>query len=459
MKIRKIKIKGYKVFDDIELDFTDIQGNTLDTIVLAGVNGSGKTTILELINKLFSHHSNIIQSNSPYDDTFIKAESVEIEFDFSLSTKELILNKLLEREVTDTLVENDFKDQITLIKKFRDQELTINLIYKTLPEHNNIKVEIDDFNPFLGFTNFYPKMYYIPANTYLHEKYPLPHHINFNPSWMEPSYETDSLANLETFSNIVEYVDFRTQKLMVERFIVNFTINRILEKREKNSSEIINEVIQAVNNALKNVKINTKLIDVTTKGAIFQSFNGQKITIDDLSNGEKQLFYRAVYLQNLDMQDSIILVDEAEASLHPTWQQEILKLYQNVGKNNQIILATHSPHIIASVKPESLFVLVPEEESGKIKAVNMAKAHKNTKGLEPNRILREIMGTPLRDYETQQKINQVTENLHEENFENPEIQALINQLTEDLGRQDPFIMKVNHQITLFKRKKTQPTKL
>jgi hypothetical protein len=34
MKIRKLHIKNYKVFDDIELDFTDANGNILDKIVL-----------------------------------------------------------------------------------------------------------------------------------------------------------------------------------------------------------------------------------------------------------------------------------------------------------------------------------------------------------------------------------------------------------------------------------------
>ena len=32
MKIRKIKIKNYKIFEDIEFDFTDKNGKTLDTI-------------------------------------------------------------------------------------------------------------------------------------------------------------------------------------------------------------------------------------------------------------------------------------------------------------------------------------------------------------------------------------------------------------------------------------------
>ena len=56
MKIRKLSIKNYKVFNDLELDFTDANGKTLDKIVLAGVNGCGKTTILELILSIFNKY-------------------------------------------------------------------------------------------------------------------------------------------------------------------------------------------------------------------------------------------------------------------------------------------------------------------------------------------------------------------------------------------------------------------
>ena len=80
MKIRKLHIKNYKVFNDLELDFTDANGNTLDKIVLAGVNGCGKTTILELIKKMF-------------DDTlfhrFQKNEDGSINIEIELTTKEI----------------------------------------------------------------------------------------------------------------------------------------------------------------------------------------------------------------------------------------------------------------------------------------------------------------------------------------------------------------------------------
>lgn len=54
MKIRKLHVKDFKVFDELELDFTDSDGDTLDVVVLAGVNGSGKTSILNLLQAIFS---------------------------------------------------------------------------------------------------------------------------------------------------------------------------------------------------------------------------------------------------------------------------------------------------------------------------------------------------------------------------------------------------------------------
>jgi DNA repair exonuclease SbcCD ATPase subunit len=50
MKIRKIQIKNYKMFNDVTLDFTDTNGETLETIVIAGLNGAGKTSLLQLLS-------------------------------------------------------------------------------------------------------------------------------------------------------------------------------------------------------------------------------------------------------------------------------------------------------------------------------------------------------------------------------------------------------------------------
>ena len=45
MKIKHVHINAYKVFRDFDIDFCH-DGNTLNIVVIIGVNGSGKTIIL-----------------------------------------------------------------------------------------------------------------------------------------------------------------------------------------------------------------------------------------------------------------------------------------------------------------------------------------------------------------------------------------------------------------------------
>lgn len=49
MKIRKIEFTNHPIFDDLKLDFTDANGKTINTIIIAGENGVGKSLLLNTI--------------------------------------------------------------------------------------------------------------------------------------------------------------------------------------------------------------------------------------------------------------------------------------------------------------------------------------------------------------------------------------------------------------------------
>ena len=49
MKLRIVKWVNHPVLGNLELDFTSLEGNACDTVVIAGENGLGKTTILETL--------------------------------------------------------------------------------------------------------------------------------------------------------------------------------------------------------------------------------------------------------------------------------------------------------------------------------------------------------------------------------------------------------------------------
>ena len=85
-------------------------------------------------------------------------------------------------------------------------------------------------------------------------------------------------------------------------------------------------------------KLQFQEIDNTSRDEkkIIFSKNGNNISIDDLSTGEKQIVFRGTQLlRNVNnMDNSIILIDEPELSMHPRWQDKILPYYRNLFTKN-----------------------------------------------------------------------------------------------------------------------------
>jgi len=73
-KIREIDIKEYKILHDFKIDFLDKDNQPLPIIVIAGKNGTGKTTLLKYIKKLndgitYQLQGNILKSDTNNLDT------------------------------------------------------------------------------------------------------------------------------------------------------------------------------------------------------------------------------------------------------------------------------------------------------------------------------------------------------------------------------------------------------
>jgi predicted ATP-binding protein involved in virulence len=61
-------------------------------------------------------------------------------------------------------------------------------------------------------------------------------------------------------------------------------------------------------------------------------------------------------IDNLLHIPGLLLIDEAENHLHPKWQKRFISTVQRIFPNLQIVVATHSPFIVASVKGARVFV-------------------------------------------------------------------------------------------------------
>jgi predicted ATP-binding protein involved in virulence len=85
-----------------------------------------------------------------------------------------------------------------------------------------------------------------------------------------------------------------------------------------------------------------------TQGFYFQSSNGQRLSLTELSSGEQQevvLLYELLFKTS---PNTLILIDEPEISLHVIWQKAFIRDLQKIAKMKQIsfFVSTHAPQII-----------------------------------------------------------------------------------------------------------------
>ena len=139
--------------------------------------------------------------------------------------------------------------------------------------------------------------------------------------------------------------------------------------------------------------------------------NGKRLTVNQLSDGEKCLIALvgdlarrmaiANPVRNDPLQgDGIVLIDEIDLHLHPRWQRMIVTKLMAVFSNCQFIISTHSPHILTHVQHENLFFLKQTDEG------IIAEKPNESYGKNVDRILEDLMGLPTT------RPDQVAEDLH-----------------------------------------------
>ena len=94
--------------------------------------------------------------------------------------------------------------------------------------------------------------------------------------------------------------------------------------------------------------------------------------------------------------EAIVLIDEVELHLHPSWQQRILGDLRRTFPNAQFVVSTHSPQVLTTVKPEHVVELA--RENGRIVAGSAAGWDY---GAEAGDVLSAVMGVserPVNDF-------------------------------------------------------------
>jgi hypothetical protein len=133
-----------------------------------------------------------------------------------------------------------------------------------------------------------------------------------------------------------------------------------------------------------------RFIDVQIDSSPFQFIIATprgEIDIDDLSSGEKEVLNVFARFYQLKPRGSIILMDEADAHLHPDLARRYLAVLRRIGQDNQLWLTTHSPEMMMAAGSDALYTVLktPPSEGGN-------QLVRVTQNQQLHEVLSEIMG-------------------------------------------------------------------
>ncbi|NRD55708.1 AAA family ATPase [Corallococcus exiguus] len=144
--------------------------------------------------------------------------------------------------------------------------------------------------------------------------------------------------------------------------------------------------------------------DLTRDVRIWIKRGSDTVPFAELSEGEKQLLTVVGLLRFTRTEESLFLLDEPDTHLNPRWKLRYLEVLSNeVGslENSQMIISTHDPLTIAGL--ESNQVQIFEREEGRI---HTRQPDVDPRGLGVSGVLIRMFGLPSTlDLETQRKIN------------------------------------------------------
>ncbi|OYU79356.1 MAG: hypothetical protein CFE23_14400 [Flavobacterium sp. BFFFF1] len=362
MKIRKIEFTNHPIFNNLKLDFTDENGKTINTIILAGENGVGKSLLL---NNIFEF-SNLNLNSERRDE--------KRKFEIELSNEEIEILKAgqySKQYFTTSYQENIFF--ITIDYNITDNWNQIDIKGKTAtgvsPTLTGSLFAHNDTNKVLRAIfsdveiNFTPEQISAVTSTNIDRKdiKSKKSDSNLATQITQLLIDVQSLDALEftewARNNSGNTIDDDKIDVRIKRFTSAFDF-MFSQKRYKRIENVDNR-----------------------KEIIFEE-NGNEMSIGQLSSGEKQIVFRGSFLlkDKESSKGALILIDEPEISLHPNWQLKVLSFFKKLFTNNsgeqtsQIIISTHSPFIIHnSNRNDDKVIILQKDSTGKTIIPNEAK--------------------------------------------------------------------------------------
>ena len=462
MRVERLSLANFRGFEQIELSFED------DLTVIAGVNGVGKSAILNAIAVLLSHTLREI-AQSRAKPLLVGDGEIREGQRVALASAQVRTNG----QWIDVSIQRTRPDPVTAEKARRDLDWLARLKAEAegYPEHtpefrekerylrslltdaaNEINVRLGDVPTETVRTGGLDAVHgsEVRIKDELRSRPNQPLAVFFSAS-RQLFKGVRTLPNATPLSVPAAFFGALDGKsLNLGHFVRWYRVQERLGGGRRH--KIVQELQRVVHDFIPEFKA-LRVEEKPTPRFVVEK-NGVPLVLDQLSDGERGLLTivfdltRRLAIANPERDDpiadgrAIVLIDEIELHLHPQWQRQVLRRFTETFKGCQFIVTTHSPQVIGEVEPRCLRFLIPEDDR------IIAWTPPRSLGLDASRVLEELMDVRARNAEIDTALHELFELIEKEDFKTAD--QRIDALAGKLGEDDVELTRARSLITFLR---------
>ena len=393
MRLDQLHIQNFRCYKDATFDFQP--GFNL----VVGVNGSGKTSLLQAVAASFYNFSGALgrhEAQFSEQDVSFTIQQFDERFRYEHTYPLLLRAKGLAFGLANWEISKNRKD----LSQSYNHEV-----------HTAVSTKIDQSNS--------EKISDLPLIAF----------YRANRRWAS-SQVSPEFAATQKSSRLDAYVDWFDAAVNLQNFeswFIGKTLERLQRVSRSNSSRTVDDELQWVNIALKFALPDSEGIeyDLGLRTLLVHFGQQSRLPFASLSDGQRGMIAlvadiaRRMCLLNphrgnrvLADTEGVVIIDELDIHLHPGWQRSIVSTLKSAFPKIQFIAASHSPQIIGGLTPNEIMLINNGDTS-----------HPRVSyGLDSSRVLEEIMGVSEREPEIETLLSELFSTIEENDFQKAKTQ-------------------------------------
>jgi predicted ATP-binding protein involved in virulence len=404
MKITRLSIANLRAFEQAQFEFDPT------FTLLVGVNGVGKTTVLETLriglSRLLPQFTASKSRPDAFDTEDIRVGELALTVDLDLEINDQAHSLLIHKPRYQSV---PYKDGVV-----REQTLAT-------PDRVTVKPDFGKVAKALKAAKIQPIAVYFATRRSL-------------VSDEKPKSGNASGGQAAAFADAL-----KERPLRLAEFALWMHAQKVLSAEQPR----LRLHLEALQLAAKRFLPNCSQLwaEVDEKPRLMITKDGVDLDVRQLSDGERSLLAlvldlaRRLSQANPGLDDpvrdgaGVALIDEIDLHLHPQWQRRVVGNLEETFPNCQFIATTHSPQVIGEVPHDKIQMI----KDGKVYSPSRSF------GIDSSRVLEEVMETKSRNIDVEDSISRIAKLIGDGRAD--EARTAIEMLSHEIGEDDPEITR------------------